>query len=449
MVFIDKSLFLAETENKKCIAIEQNKDNKEISKIFKVTAQDAFNYIAGKVLADQQLCMVLKLNGRVDESSFFNALRLTLDQEPALGSRFVENDGNPYWEHRDDLENIRICSVVETSFPEQEVQEFINEAMNANVDPLVKSKIFRDKDSDTVCIKVNHSACDAGGLKEYVSLLSDIYSSLCVDPKYQVRPNLCGRRDQSQIFESIKDLDSIPLKETPRPTWKLPLNDGSSPLHSIRHIPKEQFEAIKKYALGKKVTINDLLLTALYRTLFEINNTKYDVPMMIQVSVDLRRYCPDNKAEAICNLSGALYLGVERKQGETFEGTLERIVIIMRKLKEEYPGVESAKGLEYLYRQGYPVMEKWITELGTRSREHNVTYPLLSNFGVLNEYSFGGLHTVKGYITSPIMYSPGFMLGVSTCKEEMTLCIGYCGQENSKQVERFLDSYIEELLRKR
>jgi len=391
--------------------------------------------------------MVLKLSGRVDETSFARALRLTLDQEPVLSSRYVEGDGSPYWERRDDLEQIRVCSVVETPSPEHGIQAFISEAVHAGADPLVVSRVFREKEADTICIKVNHSACDAGGLKEYVSILSDVYGRLCADPKYSVRPNLCGRRDQSQIFEHIKDMDSIEPRGGPRPTWTLPQKGGISPLHSIRQIPKERFGAIKNYARDKKATINDLLLTALYRTLFEINNTGYEAPMTVQVSIDLRRYCPDNKAEAICNLSGALYLGVERIQGEVFEKILERIIVYMRTLKGDYPGIESAKALEYMYGQGYPFLEKWLMDSGVQSRKHNVTYPLLSNFGLLEEYDFGGLHTVKGYITSPVMYPLGFMLGVSTYNEEMTLSIGYCGQENSRQIESFLDTYMEQLPR--
>ena len=442
-----KSLSSTEAENNNCIAAEYDKENMNIPKKFSVTAQDAYNYVASKVFADQQLCMVLKLSGRIDETSFARALRLTLDQEPVLGCRFAENGGSPSWERRDDLEKIRIYSMVETPSPEQGIMAFINEAMHADADPLVVSRVFREKKADTVCIKVNHSACDAGGLKEYVSILSDVYSRLWAYPGYFVRPNLCGRRDQSQVFERIKDLDSIEPRGGPRPTWTLPQKGGVSPLHSIRHILRERFGAIKKYARDKKATINDLLLTALYRTLFEINDTGYEVPMTIQVSVDLRRYCPDNKAEAICNLSGALYLGVERIHGEVFEKTLERIAAFMRKLKEDYPGIESAKGLEYMYGQGYPVLEKWLIESGAESRKYNVTYPLLSNFGILKEYNFGELHTVKGYITSPVMYPPGFMLGISTYNEEMTLSVGYCGQENSRQVESFLNAYMEQLPR--
>ncbi len=193
-----------------------------IPKTLSVTAQDAYNYVASKVFADQQLCMVLTLSGRVDETSYARALRLTLDQEPVLGSRFIENGGSPYWKRRDDMEQIRLCSVVETPSSEQEMLAFINEVMHADADPLVMSRVFRGKEADTICIKVNHSACDAGGLKEYVSILSEVYGRLCADPEYSVRPNLCGRRDQNQVFEHIKDLASIEPRGGPRPTWTLP-----------------------------------------------------------------------------------------------------------------------------------------------------------------------------------------------------------------------------------
>ena len=188
-----------------------------------------------------------------------------------------------------------------------------------------------------------------------------------------------------------------------------------------------------------------MLLTALYRTLFTINNTPEGKPMLVQVSIDLRRYLPDNRAESICNLSGALYFALERKLDEPFDGTLERVCASMAKLKQDYPGLESAAGLEYLFSQGFNGMEKYMADSAELGRKYNVTFPLLSNFGVLGDYRFGELQMMGGYITSPIMYQPGFMMGATTFKDEMTLSIGYCGQENMEQVKRFIDAYIEEL----
>jgi len=61
----------------------------------KVTAQDAYNYAASKVFADQQLCMVLKLSGMLDEDTLTKAVRITLDLEPVLGVQICRERRQP------------------------------------------------------------------------------------------------------------------------------------------------------------------------------------------------------------------------------------------------------------------------------------------------------------------------------------------------------------------
>ena len=415
-----------------------------IPSTFEVTTQDAYNYAASRMFSDQQLCMILKLNGMIDEAVFAKAIRLSLDLEPVLGCRLDENNGNPLWERRRDLDEVKLCSVKKTVNIDYDLQTFINQPIHANVDPLVTAKVFREKGLDTVCIKVNHAACDAGGLKEYVLLLSDLYSMLVTCAKTSIQPNL-GRRDQSQIFERTKNPKTITMKVFPTPTWAFPQKEGNERYHAFKILDQTRFKAIKNYAQTKKATINDVLLTGLYRTFFALNNTTERKPMILQVSIDLRRYLPKQKAEAICNLSGALYIALERINAETFDGTLERVMAQMEKLKANYPGFESAAGLEYLLSQGYAEMEKYLVQSAEMGRKYNVTFPLLSNFGVLCDNQFGELHMTEGFISSPIMYQSGFMLGASTFNDELTFSVGFCGQENLNQVKGFLDAYITEL----
>ena len=410
---------------------------------FKVTTQDAYNYAASKFFSDQQLCIVLKLGGKLDKNTLDKAIRSSIDFEPVLGCKLMENDNSPYWERRNDLGQIA-CAVVETTSSEEALEVFINQPIHADVDPLMSTRIFREEKSDVLCVKINHSACDAGGLKEYIALLSNIYTMLIRGKQIIAEPNL-GRRDQSQVFQSTKDLKSLDMKGFPTPTWVFPQKEGNERLHAFRTITKGQFKAIKVYAKSKGATINDLLLATLYRTFFVLNNTAEDKHMIHQVSIDLRRYCPNHKAEAVCNLSGALYIALERKIGEKFEQTLGRVTASLNKIKTDYPGLESAAGLEYLFRQGYVGLEKYLAESAAIGKQHNVTFPLLSNFGVLHDNRFGELSVKKGYISSPIMYQPGFMLGATTFNDEMTLSVGYCGQENQKAVKDFLDGYVSEL----
>jgi NRPS condensation-like uncharacterized protein len=406
---------------------------------FVVTTQAAYNYAASKFFADQQLCMILGLNGKIDEAVLARAVRLTLDLEPVLGCCFVENCGKPFWSRRSDLDHFELCKVSDGG----SFNDFVNEAVRADVDPLVMVRVFREDGADIVCVKVNHSACDAGGLKQYVHLLSSVYSMLVAGEECSLKPNF-GRRDQTQIFERVKPSKSA-LHGFPTPTWALPQEPDFERLHSFRVIPKTEFVAMKNYARRRKATITDVLLTAFYRLLFDLNSIGEDKPMINQVSIDLRRYLQGGKAEAICNLSVALYMSLERKRGETFESTLQRVREALNKVKEDSPGVDSARGLEYLYGQGYNGLEKYLSGSAEMGRKFNVTFPLLSNFGVLPDYQFGDLKLMKAYISSPIMYPPGLMPGFSTFNDEMTLSIGYCGQQNSLRIDRFINAYVAEL----
>ncbi len=415
-----------------------------IPNTFKVEAQDAYNYAASKGFTDQQLCMVLKFNGKLRETALAKAVRLILDLEPVLGCRIEENDGKLIWLRRNDLDKLELCTLFETASLEQELLDFVNKPALANRDPLIAARIFRQNNADTFCIKLNHAAGDAGGLKVLTAKLSEVYSILLRGKEVSVAAN-SGRRDQSQLFEHTKDPHSYHMTTLPSPTWMLPQTEGTKPLHAFRQICKAEFDRIKGYAKRSQATVNDVLLAALFRVLFDLNNTVEGKPMLTQVSIDLRRYLPDQKAEAVCNLSGALYISIERRLGETFERSLNRVSELMRKLKEGYPGVESAAGLEYLFNQGFAGMEKYMMQSAELGKKYHVTFPLLSNFGVIDHYNFGDLKILKGYISSPIMYYPGFMLGASTCNGTLTLSIGYCGQENTKQINKFLDAYTEEL----
>jgi len=69
---------------------------------FNVTTQDAYNYAASKFFSDQQLCMILKVSEKLEEDSLAKAVRLTLDLEPVLGCKLIENGKSAVvCEHRD------------------------------------------------------------------------------------------------------------------------------------------------------------------------------------------------------------------------------------------------------------------------------------------------------------------------------------------------------------
>ncbi|MBD3192596.1 MAG: hypothetical protein GF308_18290 [Candidatus Heimdallarchaeota archaeon] len=76
------------------------------------------------------------------------------------------------------------------------------------------------------------------------------------------------------------------------------------------------------------------------------------------------------------------------------------------------------------------------------------THPVLTNVGLINSDSldFGEIKAKDSYLITPIVYAPGFIMGIITFKETMTLSIGFCeGSYEKAMIEEFLGFFDKEL----
>jgi NRPS condensation-like uncharacterized protein len=321
------------------------------------------------------------------------------------------------------------------------------------VDPLVEARIFRSPAGDTLCLKVNHVVADGAGAKEVAYLLADTYRRLEEDPAYNPGLAKFGRRSQAGIFRQagLKNLVQYRPRKLGLPPmpFSLPFIGAESKQRSfaVRKINPEDFQALKGYAKQHAATINDLILTALYRTMFSQGNPPADMPLPVQVSLDLRPLLPRGKEQPICNLSGALYPAVVYHPGETFEQTLAGVQAEMNRLKANQPGLTGAMLIEMAMLQGFAKAKAMIGSM-TRVRSNRVTPLLLSNFGLLDaqRLAFSSLEIAEAFMLGPVMFGHGVMLTASTFAGQMTLAIGYC-QINiaSETIEGLLEQVRMEL----
>ncbi|MGD8190766.1 condensation domain-containing protein [Brevibacillus ginsengisoli] len=419
---------------------------------FPVTGQDLFNYLAGYFASDHQLQVVLTFNNTLNETLMAKAVRATLELEPVLGCCFVEDQPTSYWQRREDLDTINLCSVVQTDDVEAAIQDFLTTPLNSLKDPQVQVRIIRSN-YDVLCIKMDHSSTDGGGLKEYVQLLASVYSECCADPEYWPSFRQEARRDQGQIWEPLQITDPASVWDRTRnvaPTWSFPSQPGvdSNPAHVIRRIADSHYSRLVAFAREKGGTVNDLLLTAFYRAFFTITGVQTSDPMAVQVSVDLRRYLPTRHADAISNLSGAEIMQLAYQPEEPFEGTLTRVAHQMNQHKNNQPGVQIGIVMELLAGLGYSGFYNWYQDARRQALESNCFSPLLSNVGILHDQpiTFGPLAAVDGYFVSPCFWAPAFMTGASSYNGVLTLTVGfYQSTVDRATVETFLDQMVQEL----
>lgn len=428
---------------------------------YSVTPQDRMNYLLGLYSADQQINAVLYFPVGLSKEILEQSVRITLQLQPVLNSRFVEND-IPYWEEHSSGTNSSICFFAEGNDQELEIMaiDFIKEPGDRIQGPMVQTILLRGTTTDMLVVKLSHLCSDGAGVKEYINLLGAIYTHLSLGGSKDQIIKEFGEgnesfRDQSHVFKyaGISDVKSAyrPNQEQQVSLWSFPSqpNKNKSPKMSVGRLSREQTLCLTKWTKAQQATLNDVIMTAYFRALshFTVYAEPRTAEKMIGLTIDLRRYLPNYTTGAICNLSGMEMPVIKMEDGESFNQTLVRVKQSMDKIKGQNPGLSSA-GMEILAGMKLSTVKEMYNQQYEQAVQMGMALPLMTNFGVIADepIQFGEIQAEDGYMTSPIMYAPFFSMGASTYNGRLTFTIGYHAPETSKEkVDKFLECVINQL----
>ncbi|EPR12295.1 condensation domain-containing protein [Ruminiclostridium papyrosolvens] len=423
---------------------------------------DICNYVARYKMANFQIQAVMKLDGRLDFDKLSKAVGLSFDVEPVFGSRFVKST-HPYWKRINDIDCVEFCTFEETDNPDEAIQKFLDIPLDLDRGPMAKVRLIRSGSSETLCMKASHVCCDAAGAKEYFLLLADIYSQIDKENSdYTPVQSIRDKNDQIRLFKAL-DIDvshANSLKsKIGLPLWNFPWRNNriGATRFVVCKLPNGQLEKMKNYSKARGATINDLILTALYRVMFEISKPPCNVPMDIPITLDLRRYLPDQKAEAIRNFAGGYVTTIARKKHESFSETLSRVMATTKKLKDGHPGIENAiwaervENMNFCKFISYYKASSQIVDMASNNPFYvtNKCGIVLANLGFVSKspIKFGKHNVTDAYIIPPLVRAPGILLVASTYNGIITLSVGYYKPSVHRSVmEKLLEKIKDELI---
>ncbi len=418
---------------------------------------EIYNYIARYGVSNLQIQAIMKLDGRLDFDKLNQAVRLSVEAEPILKFRFVE-EKPPHWEPLKNLGFVNFCSLQEVNDIDAAVRDFIVSPVNLDIDPMLHVRLLRSEQCDVLALRVNHTFCDAAGVKEYIQLLTDIYTTIDKeDGQYIPVPRIGGRKDQDRLFEElgIINIDSIfkPGADLFQPMWSFPWEPCGSniPCMSVCQFPDGILDGMIEYAKIRGATVNDLILTACYRAMIEMKEPVYGIPMEFPITIDLRRYLSDHKTSAIRNFSGAVNTKLDMILNEPFNETVQRVSNMTKGIKQTFPGLQSAIGLERIERMNFQeVLSYYHAVVETKKTQSfcplysgDRCLPTLSNVGYVSNslIKFADSSVIDAYILPPVVRAPGLLLMASSYNSVLTLAAGYYKSTINGE-------YIDELLRK-
>ncbi len=368
----------------------------------------------------------------------------------------------PFWQRLPETEWGELCPVVNASDADAEAWRFVTEPIDPHSGTRVRLQLVRGDLSDIVCMKMDHVAADATGTRDCARLLAETYGRLAEDKEYRPSPNLGAERSQEQVFRRI-DSDTIADVSrrfrgggAPAFGWPSSGDDISGHRISYRRLPPQRMTALRSFGRSNDATLNDVLLAAFYRALIALFDPPIGSPLPLQVPIDLRRYLPEGRAAAICNLSGGLFPAIDRHSGEGFPKTLTRVTAAMAGQKADHPGIGSALFMENVFRQPFDQAVAALIGLLAASATSGRSHPYLSNLGTLEwphadgdlsaPQLFGDAEVKDAFLLGPVLYPPASMVAFSSFVGTLTITMGYPDQAvDGTMAERFLDMLLDEL----
>lgn len=378
--------------------------------------------------------------GQLDPVRLATAVRLSLDAEPILGCSFRTDERKACWLRMPRPEEAGYFSAVDSADPDGDMERFQAREIS-DAGPQAAVALFAAEDADHVGIKVSHVVADGQAAKQYAYLLADIYSRLATDPSYVPEPNLASRPSGRDVWEHLTSeqrRESRRAKSWANPTWVVPSKGTSGGGLTFRttFIAPDDFRRLKAYGEQRGATINDLLLTAVFRACVTLFNPPAHKPLSLMCTAELRRYLPDPQRLPISNISISGSLDIECADDESFDETLVRVRERMAVWARQCYGAGPLANAEKLAGLGYGLTRVLLGLTFRMAGGSGKTYPWFTNIGVLDEarLSFDGAVPTSGHMFGPSSNGPAVVPVISTYRDRLAISMGFCSEDMDESI---------------
>ena len=412
---------------------------------------------------DSQLHLIINLNGLVDHSILQNAVRLAIDIEPVMGCRFVVRHCVPYWERLDNLDNIEHVYLVETNEPENELFRFLGDVwVETTLGPQIKVWVIRS-DKDIICIKVSHVAMDAAAIKDLAYLLASTYNVLIRNPSYTPETVLKKSRSFSQVSKYFSTLDKFKMvRRSVRDfvsyaiPFKLPnaRKINKKPSHRcliIKTFDSGMFNAVKEFGKRNNATVNDIMVALFIKSFNEIVNPDPKAIRRLVITCDLRRYIPSGKAEALCNLSGFVYINAGKNRMSSLKDLICAVRNQMNMLKNDCIGMGNIPVSMAVFKTMPFLWALWIHDkisdfIKKQTMSTGSVAPVFTNTGIIehDRIVFNDVKPENAHINAIYSYPPVLSVSLNGFRDSLTLTSGFCSNTVDNTMVQLMFERIEQ-----
>ena len=412
---------------------------------------------AVRAVSDQQLRVVLAFSGALDAERLGEATRLLTAAWPILGCRLVLGP-RPHW-----AQGARPAAggVVETTDPATALADVVASSCDPRTGPVFDVRLVRasgeerEGATDTVCLRVDHAACDGVGAKELAYALLGLYRALGEGSGARTCARVAAawsprRRSYLPILRAARVRDvarAAVLFPDHGARFRLPY-DGRSrhePRLAVARVDARRVARVRAYGSARGATLNDALLTAVFRALPAADSAAGagapqagaagagpDAALrVLQMPIDLRPRQEIPAAELPpANLAGLTFPTVRVTPDEPFDDTLRRVTAATRLAKSDVAALHIPAAFSLLFlllgtQRGLGFIARELRDGHADGR----STPVFTNFGGLDAARLRadrGVVLADAFVASPVIYPPALTVAASEFAGALTLSSGSC-----------------------
>ena len=365
------------------------------------------------------------------------------EKAPVLHSKFVDKKISTHWE----VMPYSIDDILTVDYPENlenAVEEFLTQYIPPESHIQMKIALFIKDGKSTLCMVENHMCMDGGDLKYFLQAFCENYTNY-VENGISPIEFRTGSRAYTDVYSGFSKMESGVAKRlfkniNARDDHKFPLTKDS--IRDTSFIARRKFSEdtlAKLKAKGKELgaTVNEMLLTAYFYSVYELANFPPSDQVMISSAIDLRRHMNSVEDKGFTNHTAWMQCAIPERGRDIFE-TVQYVVRSSNRFKKDkFMGLYGLPLLNF----GYSILPHAASEEIIKIGYSN-PYMAMSNIGILNgkQLSLSGKEPTDAFMSGAVKYKPFVLLTATTYKNVITLSMCVRGNEQDKNiVNNFFD----------
>lgn len=392
---------------------------------------------------DRMVHVELNYDFVLDVDALKTVIICAFERVPVLHSKFVDKKISTHWE----VMPYDIDDVLTVSEPEN-LQEAIDDFLTQYIPPeshiQMKFALFIKEGKSTLCMIENHMCMDGGDLKYFLKSFCENYTNY-VENGISPIEYRTGSRAYTDVYTGFSKMESGVAQRlfkniNARDNHKFPLTNDS--IRDASFIARKKFseEVLAKLKTkGKELgaTINELLLTAYFYSVYELAGYPESDQLMISSAIDLRRHMDNVDDKGFTNHTAWMQCAIPQRGRDIFE-TVQYVVRSSNRFKKDkFMGLYGLPLLNF----GYTILPHAASEEIIKIGYSN-PYMAMSNIGVLNgqQMAMSGHDPVDAFMSGAVKYKPFVLLTATTYKNIITLSMCVRGNDKDKEiVNKFFD----------